>query len=76
MVCDLVAHDYSRITSAKVCKVDRCALPTFHNVVPIVYRAELDSGLENSKLPDRDKSLGSSGIASMPGRVDDSPRSN
>lgn len=40
MVCDLVAHDYSRITSAKVCKVDRCALPTFHNVVPIGYKAE------------------------------------
>lgn len=44
-----------------------------HDIVAVGDETKGQGGREDSKLPDRDRSLGSSSVTSVPCRVDDSP---
>jgi hypothetical protein len=44
-----------------------------HDVVAVGDETERQGGRQDSKLPDRDRSLGLGGVTSVPCRVDDSP---
>jgi hypothetical protein len=47
-----------------------------HDVVAVCDETKRERGGENSKLPDGDRSRGRRGLASVPGAVDDSPRTD
>ena len=46
---------------------------TLHDVVAICAETKGDSESEDGKLPDGDRCLGGSGVAGVPGRVNDCP---
>lgn len=46
---------------------------TLHDVVTVGDKTNGDATRQDSELPNRNRSLGCSGIAGVPGRVDDSP---